>query len=412
MKILLCTYWTIPHMGGVWAYMQQLKKGLEEYGHEVDLMGNGDENNIVHIVGTDKVVRKQDILPFLQAKLPPSLYPDLYANKLLEYTEFQRYFFELAAAYIGLDQYDLIHTQDVISTAGIRRVNTTNVPLVATIHGSVAQEISQQLGNIHRDSNSYVVKEYYDAMERLGALSSDLSIVANNWLKNILVDEFNIPEEHLRVLHYGFDTEGFVKQKQDNVLIERPANKKVIVYTGRLVELKGVQYLIQALAQLKSVRQDWVCWIVGDGDMKNELETLTRSLQLEHDVFFLGRQDGIPSILAKSHIFVLPSLIDNQPLSLIEAQLAGKACVVTNAGGLGEMVKHNVTGLITEPRDANGLFESLNLLLANPIVTEILGKNAKKWGMTHWSYENGVRKLLKIYEEVMSMRKTGDEHVK
>ena len=411
MKILLCTYWTIPHLGGVWAYMQQLKQGLEEYGHEVDMLGNGENNEIVHIVGTDKRVEKHDILPFLKAKMPPSLYPDLYANPLLEYTEFQRYFFELAAAYIGLDQYDLIHTQDVISTAGIRRINLTNVPMIATIHGSVAQEITQQLENVHSASKSYIVKEYYDELEKFGALSSDLSIVANNWLKNILIEEFSIPEDHLRVLHYGFDTEGFVKQKLENIMIERPANKKVIIYTGRLVELKGVQYLLQALAKLKEVREDWVCWIVGEGDMKDELQLLSQSLNLGNDVFFLGRQEGIPSLLAKSHIFVLPSLIDNQPLSLIEAQLAGKPCVVTDAGGLGEMVKHNVTGLLTQPKDVDGLFENLNLLLSNPIVAEILGKNAKKWGMTHWSYENGVRRLLKIYDEVISMRKTGDEHV-
>lgn len=138
---------------------------MEEHGHEVDLMGCGEENNIVHIVGTDRRVEKQEILPFLQAKMPPELYPDVYSNKLLEYTEFQRYFFELGAAYLGLEQYDLIHTQDVISTAGIRRVNTTNVPMLATIHGSVAQEMSQQLQTVHKSSNSYIVKSYYDELK-------------------------------------------------------------------------------------------------------------------------------------------------------------------------------------------------------------------------------------------------------
>ncbi|WP_413366360.1 glycosyltransferase family 4 protein [Lysinibacillus sp. 3P01SB] len=411
MKILLCTYWTIPHIGGVWGYMQQLKKGLEEHGHEVDLMGCGEENNIVHIVGTDRRVEKQEILPFLQAKMPPELYPDIYSNKLLEYTEFQRYFFELGAAYLGLEQYDLIHTQDVISTAGIRRVNTTNVPMLATIHGSVAQEMSQQLQTVHKSSNSYIVKSYYDELEKIGATSADLSIVANQWLKNVLTEDFDVPESQLRVLHYGFDTENFIKQKQKKVLIEQPPNKKVIVYTGRLVELKGVQYLIQALAKLKAVRQDWVCWIVGEGEMKKELQLLSKSLKLENDVYFLGSQESIPSILAKSHIFVLPSLIENQPLSLIEAQLAGKPAIVTNIGGLPEMVEHGVTGLVVEPRDANGLFESLDILLSNPILTEMLRRNAKIWGMTHWSYENGFRKLLAVYDEVISMRKTGESNV-
>lgn len=410
MKILLCTYWTIPHMGGVWGYMQQLKKGLELYGHEVDILGNGEDNNVIHIVNNGRKIEKSHIVPFLQAKMPPHIYPDLYENKLLEYTEFQRYFFELGAAYLGLEQYDLIHTQDVISTAGIRRVNKTNVPMVATIHGSVAKEIRQQLGNIHKESNSYVVREYYDELEKVGAISSDISIVANNWLKNILTREFEVPESHLRVLHYGFDTEDFLKQRSTVIPFERPANKKVIVYTGRLVELKGVQYLIHALAKLKEVRQDWVCWIIGDGTMKTELQMLARSLKLENDIEFMGRQDNIPAILKKSHIFVLPSLIDNQPLSLIEAQLSGKPSIVTNVGGLPEMVEHSVTGLITEPESTDGLFENLQLLLSNPIMAETIGKNAKKWGMTHWSYENGVKKLLDIYQEVITMKKIGDKN--
>ena len=93
MKILLATYWTIPHLGGVWNYMQQLKKSLEEHGHEVDLMGYGEENTIVHILNKGERVEKKKLLNFLQAKMPPSLYPDLYKNKLVEYSEFQRYIF-------------------------------------------------------------------------------------------------------------------------------------------------------------------------------------------------------------------------------------------------------------------------------------------------------------------------------
>ncbi|CAM5208072.1 D-inositol-3-phosphate glycosyltransferase [Ureibacillus acetophenoni] len=305
MKILLATYWTIPHLGGVWNYMQQLKKSLEEHGHEVDLMGYGEENTIVHILNKGERVEKKKLLNFLQAKMPPSLYPDLYKNKLVEYSEFQRYIFELGAAYFNLDQYDLIHTQDVISTACINRVRPKHTPLVATLHGSVAYEIRHQLTSIHKSPTSYMAREYYDELERIGATSSDISIVANHWLESVLTEEFDVPKNQLRVIHYGFDTEAFIKNKLKKTLIERPKNKKVIVYIGRLVETKGVQYLIQALSKLKAVRQDWICWIVGDGEMKKELQLLAKSSKLENDVYFLGSQEDIPSILSKSDTFCL-----------------------------------------------------------------------------------------------------------
>ncbi len=407
MKILLATYWTIPHLGGVWNYMQQLKKSLESHGHEVDLLGNGEENTIVHIVNLGKRFEKSSVLPFLQAKMPPEIYPNLYLNKLVEYTEFQRYVYELGATYLGLEKYDLIHTQDVISTVCLNRVKPSTTPLVSTLHGSVAREIRLQLQSIHSSPTSLIAQEYYDELEHVGATSSDISIVANQWLKSILVNEYNVPENHLRVLHYGFDTEEFIKQKNRPTLIERPDHKKVIVFSGRLVEIKGAHHLIQALAKLKAVRDDWVCWIVGDGEKKSELQLLVKSLKLEEDIYFFGTRDDVPAILSKAHIYVHPSLIENQPLSLIEAQLAGKATIVSNAGGLPEMVTHNVTGLLVEPGDVQGIFESLNLLLSDQFLAKRLANNAKKWGMTHWSYESGVRKMLSIYEEAMSKKKLG-----
>ena len=410
MKILLATYWNIPHLGGVWNYMQQLKKSLEEHGHEVDLLGFGEDNTIVHIVNTGKKVDKSELLSFLQAKMTPELYPNLYVNKLVEYTEFQRYVFELAAVYLGIEEYDLIHTQDVISTACINRVRNSNTPLVATLHGSVAHEIRHQLQTIHKSPNSYMAKEYFDELEHIGATSSDVTIVANHWLEDILMKEFNVTQQQIRVMHYGFDTEQFIKQKNYQTLLERPKDKKVILYSGRLVELKGVQYLIQALSKLKAVRQDWVCWIVGEGELKSELKLLTKSLKLEDDIYFFGSRDDVPAILTKSTIYVLPSLIENQPLSLIEAQLSGKPSIVSNVGGLPEMVNHGVNGLLVEPSDVHGLFVNLNRLLTDAILAKNLGNNAKKWGMTHWSFENGLNKILNLYEEVISKKKIGVLH--
>ena len=190
MKILLATYWNVPHLGGVWNYMQQLKKSLEERGHEVDLMGYGEENTIIHKVNTGEKVEKSKLLPFLQAKFPLYMYPNVYTNKLVEFSEFHRYLFELGVTYLGLEKYDLIHTQDVISTASIKRVKPQNTPLIATLHGSVAHEIRHQLTTIHQSPTSHMAREYYDELERLGATSSDLTIVANHWLENILRDPF------------------------------------------------------------------------------------------------------------------------------------------------------------------------------------------------------------------------------
>jgi glycosyltransferase involved in cell wall biosynthesis len=256
-----------------------------------------------------------------------------------------------------------------------------------------------------------MAKAYYQELEKVGATSSEITIVANNWLKNILVDEFNVTENQIKVLHYGFDTENFIKQMKVKSLISSPRNKKVIIFTGRLEDLKGVQHLLEALEKLKSVRQDWVCWIVGSGSEEAKLRTKNKVLGLEDYVYFLGKRNDVPSLLAKSDIFVLPTLLENQPLSLIEAQIAGKATIVSEVGGLPEMVEHKVTGLLTPPGDSEKLYENLDLLLSNDQLRKNLGANAKKWGMTHWSIDQGIKDLLELYNNAISMRKNGEPNV-
>ncbi|MFB6467608.1 glycosyltransferase family 4 protein [Cytobacillus sp. Hz8] len=404
MKILLATYWDVPHLGGVWNYMVQLKNKLEQLGHEVDLLGYGDENNSVHIVNEGRKISKEKILPLLQAKINPQNYPAIYANKLVEYTEFQRYVFELGAAYLGLDKYDLIHTQDVISTACINRIRPKSTPLVSTLHGSVAHEIRHQIDSYHKSNNSYMARAYYDDLEHIGASTAEVTIVANNWLKNVLTNEFQVNPEQIKVLHYGFDTENFIRKAKQKSAIVRPKDKKVIIFTGRLVELKGVQHLLKALGKLKEKRNDWVCWIVGSGEKQAELKIQSKVLGIEDDVFFFGKRDDIPSLLANADIYVLPSLIENQPLSLIEAQISGKAAIVSAVGGLPEMVEDGVTGLLAPPEDPDALSEKIERLLQNDRLRKTLGSNAKKWGMTHWSLEKGIRSLLDVYNEAITKR--------
>jgi len=388
--------------------MEQLKKKLEAMGHEVDLLGYDEDNVNVHVLNKKRTIEREKILPLLKEKINPKDYPAIYANKLVEYSEFQRYVFELSAAYFGLGEYDIIHTQDVISTACIQRVKPENTPLIATLHGSVAHEIRHQLTTIHKSNNSYMARAYYDDLEKNGATAADLTIVANNWLKDILINEFEVPSEQLKVLHYGFDTETFIKQMKKKSSIIKPKNKKVIIYSGRLSDLKGVQFLLEALGKLKKSRQDWVCWIVGAGEKQAELQIQMKVLGLEEDVLFFGKRDDVPYLLSISDIFVLPTLLENQPLSLIEAQIAGKASIVSEVGGIPEMIEHGVTGILVPPGEADNLLVQIELLLENDYLRKNIGNNAKKWGMTHWSNEQGIKNLLEVYKKVIANRENGD----
>lgn len=312
--------------------------------------------------------------------------------------ELRRCFYELGVTHLGLEKYDLIHTQDVLSTTCMNRIRPKRTTLVATLHGCVAYELKQAT------QTSNLASTYFDKLEFDGATSAEITIVANEWLKNILTSEFHVPEKQLKVFHYGYETESFLNRIKESPSIPHPVDKKVIIYTGRLTELKGVHHLITALSQLKRIRNDWVGWIVGDGSKRVELQAQTLTLGLEQDVFFFGRRDDIPYLLSISDIFVLPTLFENQPLSVIEAQISGKPVIASDVGGVPEMIDHGVTGVLTPAGDPRMLCININYLLEHEPYRKNLGANAQKWGLDHWDPDKAVKNVLAVYESAISQK--------
>jgi len=402
MKILLATYWIVPHVGGVWNYMNQLKKKLEYFGHEVDLLGYGDMHKYVYHVTNDIKIYKEDVIEEVTKKLEANSHLEYYADPVVKFCETQKFVYELGIAKMELEKYDLIHTQDVFSSSVFAKVIPKDTTLVATLHGSVAHEMKDYVMNVHVTETSPLACIYFDELEYSGATSATKTIVANNWLKNILIDEFKVPEEQILVQHYGYDIDAFLNTfDANNITIEKPLEKKVILFLGRLVSLKGVHHLINALGNLQYSRDDWVCWIVGEGEKQAELEQQTKELGLVDKVIFLGNRNNVAELLYVTDIFVLPSLIENQPLSVIEAQIMGKPIVVSDTGGLPEMVTHGWNGIITKAGDEQGICNSLYSLLENEEYGKQLGNTAKNWAVDYWSLEKGAKKVLEIYHQVL-----------
>lgn len=397
MRILLATYFISPHVGGVWQIMTQLKKRLESAGHQVDLFASGPDHQSFHMPCSGRSLLKELIRPLLATKINAALYPDVANDPWIHYLELESLQMELAAAYFGVDQYDVIHTQDIFSTRAFSRVKPAKTPLIASIHGSVAEEYRLHFIQQGEDLASSIKWDYHVIYENIGASSSNVTTTSNYWLKHKLVHEFSVPDEKIRVFPYGYDVGTFTQKMMEPSSITRPPGLKIIFFAGRLVAIKGVHILLSALAELMKQRQDWVCWIAGDGPEEQSLRQQCDTLGLQHVVQFLGRREDVPYLLSLADICVTPSLLDNQPLSVIEAQLAGKAVLVSNAAGLPEMVEQGVTGLIFPSQDIHSLCYYLNELLGNDIMRQTIGNQAQQWAVQHWSYELMFQRFLELY---------------
>lgn len=405
MKVLMATYWAIPHLGGVWPYITEVSNRLRALGHEVDIMGNHTDGMHYHRNHT-QLFNYGHALPMLNRKLSMERQPHLYQHPWIELYEKNRYSMELALAYFGLEKYDVIHAQDVLALAALRRVKPKQTPLIGSIHGSLAKEGYALLDRTTGYTPEQVasVKKYLVALERYGADSADTVITSSNWLKQILVNERGIPTEHVTVFPYGFDIPAFLEKMAQPTDMEHPVGKSVILYTGRLYHMKGIHHLLNALAMLKRVRSDWVCWLAGDGEAseKAKLEQQARQLGISEDVKFLGRRSDVPSLLRLADIYALPTLIDNQPFSLMEAQVAGKAVVVSDAAGIPEMVEHGHTGLVHPVGHEEAMANHFRWLLEDPAMRQRFGENARQWGYTQWSIELMVDRLVAVFQSQLA----------
>ncbi|MCL6457740.1 MAG: glycosyltransferase family 4 protein [Gorillibacterium sp.] len=411
MNILLACYWPLPHLGGVWPYMLQIKTRLERMGHTVDLFGNGPDIAKYYMVYQNREVNKVELLPALKAKLNEQVAPALHADSWVFSVETDRYCMELSAASFGLKKYDVIHCQDVISAIALSRVKSQHTGLVVSVHGSLAREVMFSLQkDPNVDMNHSPIWKYYKAIENLGATAGDVTLTSTQWMGDLLKNEFGVPSRQIRTFPYGLDEEKFYADVNRGTYIQKPPGKKVIICPARLVYIKGIQHLIPALANVKSVRNDWVCWIVGDGDQRQQLELQAAELGLKEDVIFLGHRDDVPALLMKADIFAHPSLQDNQPFSVMEAQLAGLPSVVTAAGGLPEAVRHGETGLVSPIGDVEKLGDNLHLLLANDQLRLTYGKNAKEWATKQWSLSLMIKRVLNCYEYAIEKGKARRSH--
>ncbi|MBB6020706.1 glycosyltransferase involved in cell wall biosynthesis [Paenibacillus sp. JGP012] len=405
MRVLLVTYWELTHMGGIWTYIRQLADRLTSLGVEVDIMGTNGARNEVYIRNLNRSFSKNLVWPMLQAKLNPTDLPQFTADSLLAYYELNRYAFEMAAAHLGVEHYDVIHAQDPVAAVAIKRILKSSIPLVTSYHGALAREAfyDAQTSNPQLTLPAYLQSKrgrYFLSLEQRSAALSELILVSSHWIKSTLTD-IGVPASKFRQIPYAVDLPTYRKAAAARFPHRPPSGKKVIAFTGRLEYIKGVHVLIKALASLKTKRSDWVCWIAGEGNLLGELRDQASEAGIASDIVFWGKLDNIPAFLKHADIYVQPSLQDTQPFSVTEAQLAGVPVIVSGTAGMPEMVEPERTGWVVPPQDADSLSELLEALLQDHAARKAVGAAAKAWAEQHRSLEEMGMRTLQVYKEAI-----------
>lgn len=214
--------------------------------------------------------------------------------------------------------------------------------------------------------------------------------------------ESGIPVERFAVLHSGVDLDRFHPGIPSDHAQDRTV---VLTCVARLGQLKGHDVLIRAFQlalQRSPVRME--LQLVGDGRFRASLEALARTCGVESRVHFAGEITDVAECLRRSDVFVLASLQEGRPMSIMEALASGLPVVATRVGAVADLVEHGVHGLLVSPNDVTGLADAMIELACDGDKRRRFGVSARQRAAASLSLDTMVNSYFDFYREVMAGR--------
>jgi glycosyltransferase involved in cell wall biosynthesis len=218
----------------------------------------------------------------------------------------------------------------------------------------------------------------------------------------------SIVPDDISVVHCGVETDRFSPMSR-----HRSSGPIRILSVGRLLEKKGLEYLIEACRLLAERGLAFQCQIVGDGPLRNALQARIDQYKLCGRVALLGalEQSQIFELYQTSDIFALPCVIagngdrDGIPVALMEAMACELPVVTTPVTGIPELVRDGETGLLVEERDVVGLTNALERLLADETIRKRLGEQARQRILEGFQIQHNTAELAVIFRQISAQRR-------
>ena len=287
---------------------------------------------------------------------------------------------------------DIFHAHDwLVANAGIGLKHVFRKPLLATIHST---EVGRRNG-LHFDYERMIHETEawltYEAWK---------VICCSNYMVSHVRWAFRLPEDKLVMIPNGVNLQEYTRNKNINFSRFRKKfaspKEKIVLFVGRLVYEKGIHVLINAVPRiLEQVNAKFV--IVGNGYMKEPLSNLINGMGLTHKVMFTGFVDDetLKNLQRCADVCVVSSLFEPFGIVALEAMAARSPVVVSDTGGLAEIIDHDVTGVKVHPENPDSLAWGITKVLLDE-------KHA------NWLTNNAHRKMLEKYDWNKISRQTKD----
>jgi sugar transferase (PEP-CTERM/EpsH1 system associated) len=220
-----------------------------------------------------------------------------------------------------------------------------------------------------------------------------------------LVETVGFPSDLLTLILNGVDVKAFTPRLSDKETIRAELGLELdpiyIGTVGNLRPVKNQALLLQAAQQICTRHHNVRVVVIGEGPLREQLVRTAEALGIQKQVCWLGARADIPELLNALDIFVLPSLSEGLPMSVLEAMACGLPVVATAVGGIPEVVVHGQTGLLVSSQDIQQLTAALAALIQQPDLRVTLGRQGRERAVAHFSLQRMVHDYQLLYESLL-----------
>jgi len=404
LRIALLAYRGKPHVGGQGVYVRQLAKALVDLGHHVEVLGGQPYPEVPDGV---PLVR----LPSLDIYNEhfPARTPGFWEIKdwkdLVEVLSFSAGQFPEPLAFSlrawdhlkhRVDDFDIVHDNQTLGY-GLLAIEAAGLPVLATIHHPITVDRRLELEHAPNRRKRWSLARWYSFTRMQTEVARRLKrvvTVSENSFKDIVADH-KVDPERMAIVPVGVDPDVF--RPLDHV--ERVPGR-IVTTASADVTMKGLRYLLEALAKLRTERDDLHLVVIGKEKPGGPSSQTIDRLGLRGAVEFVTGvpEERIIELYAEAQLAVVPSLYEGFSLPAIEAMSCGCPLVATTGGAIPEVVgPDGETSMLVAPGDADALAARIRDALDDPEGSGRIGLAGRARVQEHWSWRHTAERTVEQY---------------
>ncbi|MFN8018385.1 MAG: glycosyltransferase family 4 protein [Acidimicrobiales bacterium] len=411
LRIALLAYRGKPHCGGQGVYVRHLSKALVDLGHQVEVLGGQpypvlDER--VGLVELPSLDIYNDAFPMRM----PGLWEIKNWKDWAEVMTFSFGTFPEPFAFslrvwdhlkTRADDFDIVHDNQSLGF-GLLAVDR-QIPRIATIHHPLTVDPRLEIEHAEGLRKKLSLMRWYaftDMQTEVARRLKRVITVSENSFKDIHADH-KVDEDRMHIVPVGVDPEMFLPV--DGV----PRRKGMLITTASAdVAMKGLRYLLEAVAKLRTERPEVTLTVIGKAKPGGESARTIDELGLNDAVTFVSGvpDERIVELYSEAEVAVVPSLYEGFSLPAIEAMSCAIPLVATTGGAVPEVVgPDNETAFLVPPGDSHALAQKLAYVMDEPEVAARVGLAGRQRVIDHWSWRHTAEKTVEQYRIRLDMER-------